>query len=47
MAEHGDHELGSMDIKDHEKQWAAFVKLITWSTLATLVVVFILIFIFG
>jgi len=43
----GDHELGSMDITEHQKVWAGFTKLVTYSTLATVAVVLILIFIFG
>jgi len=47
MADHGDYKMGSMDISDHQKTWGAFTKLVTYSSLATLVIVFILIFIFG
>lgn len=47
MAGHGDHELGSMDITDNQRTWKGFIKLILYSTAATLAVVFILIFIFG
>lgn len=47
MADHGDHEMGTMDISDHQKTWAGFTKLVTYSTLATIAVVFILILIFG
>ena len=42
-----DHEMGSMDISDHQKTWAGFTKLVTWSTVATLALVLILILIFG
>jgi len=47
MAEHGDHELGSMDISAHQKGWAGFTKIVTYSTVATLAIVMVLIFIFG
>jgi len=47
MADHGDHEMGSMDISDHQKTWAGFTKLVTYSTVATVAVVMTLIFIFG
>jgi len=47
MADHGDHELGSMDIKDHQSQWASFTKLVSYSTLAIVALVFILILIYG
>ena len=47
MADHGDYEFGSMDISDHQKTWATFTKLVSYSTIATLAVVFVLILIFG
>ena len=47
MAEHGEYELGSQDITEHKRQWETFTKLATYSTVATLAVVFILMFIFG
>lgn len=47
MADHGEYERGSMDITEHQRTWQNFTKLTAWSTVATLVVVFILIFIFG
>lgn len=42
-----DHELGSMDITQHQNTWKGFVKLVSWSTITLLVVVAALIFIFG
>jgi hypothetical protein len=47
MADNGNYERGSMDISDHQATWQNFMKLATWSTLATVAVVFILIAIFG
>lgn len=47
MADHGDYELGSMDISEHQKTWATFTKISTYSTIVTLAVVLILMLIFG
>ncbi len=30
QTEQGDHKPGSMDIKDHEKTFEGFVRMVTW-----------------
>lgn len=43
MADHAhtEHKHGSMDIRDHEKTFASFIKFTTWTTV---VIFFVLIF---
>ena len=42
-----EHEKGSMDISHHEATYTGFMKLTTWFTGLTVVVVLLLMFIFG
>ncbi|MFE3835900.1 aa3-type cytochrome c oxidase subunit IV [Pseudogemmobacter sonorensis] len=44
MADHaqGEHKHGSMDIREHEKTFAGFIKFTTWTTVLIFVVLVIL-----
>jgi hypothetical protein len=45
MADHGDYQRGSMNIKEHVQSWAGFTSFVKWSIIGILIVmVFLAIF---
>ncbi|HWD48600.1 MAG TPA: aa3-type cytochrome c oxidase subunit IV [Rhizomicrobium sp.] len=45
MADHGDYQRGSMDIREHVQSWGGFTKFVKWSIIVlVLLMIFLAVF---